>query len=163
MANTPTELVDRSYSAYIANAGALFRNTTNAVGGSFILSLHRECRSVFPESHQRGWWIVHTPYIAMPERCSGIPPTQLVDRSYSAYIANAGAFFRNPTNAVGGSFILSLHRECRSVVPEYHQRSWWIVHTQPTRRAAEDLFLNPTNAVGGSFMFAGDSFRAALK
>jgi ligand-binding sensor domain-containing protein len=32
---------------------------------------------------------------------------------------------------------------------ESHQRSWWIVHTQPTREAGGPL--NPTNAVGGSF------------
>src|SRR5262249_39770010 len=43
---------------------------------------------------------------------SEIPPPQLVDRSYSAYneprLEDAG--FRNPTNAVGGLFILSLQK-----------------------------------------------------
>ncbi|MEK6324609.1 MAG: hypothetical protein AABN33_23455, partial [Acidobacteriota bacterium] len=41
--------------------------------------------SIQAQSHQHSWWIVHT----RPTRdnCAGarIPPTQLVDRSYSAY------------------------------------------------------------------------------
>ncbi len=37
---------------------------------------------------------------------------------------------RNPTNAVGGSFILSLHGALGGD-PKSHQRSWWIVHIQP--------------------------------
>src|SRR3989442_216031 len=50
---------------------------------------------------------------------SQIPPTQLVDRSYSAYISTAARairnrFLTNPTNGVGGSFILSLHLDCRA-------------------------------------------------
>ena len=36
--------------------------------------------------------------------------------------------------------------------PESHQRSWWIVHTQPTKRAGHTPLPNPTNAVGGSFI-----------
>src|SRR5215471_7693837 len=54
-----------------------------------------------PKSHQR-------------RECAKfeIPPTQLVDGSYSAYneprLEDAG--FRNPTNAVGGLFILSLQK-----------------------------------------------------
>src|SRR6185503_16727116 len=60
--------------------------------------------------------------------------------------------FRNPTNAVGGSFITSLQDARPNALPESHQRSWWIVHNQPTRRAAERPFRNPTNAVGGSFI-----------
>src|SRR2546425_13321241 len=40
--------------------------------------------------------------------------------------------FSNPTNAVGGSFILSLQRRLMRARPESHQRSWWIVHTLPT-------------------------------
>jgi hypothetical protein len=40
-------------------------------------------------------------------RPPGIPPTQLVVRSYSAYKGKAHAR------------------------PESHQRSWWIVHIQP--------------------------------
>jgi hypothetical protein len=46
------------------------------------------------------------------ERAKGftqaIPPTQLVVRSYSAYKQECGGLLGNPTNAVGGSFILSL-------------------------------------------------------
>src|SRR6185369_11433017 len=34
-----------------------------------------------------------------------------------------------------------------------HQRSWWIVHTQPTRTGTRS-FPNPTNAVGGSFILS---------
>ena len=34
-------------------------------------------------------------------------------------------------NAVGGSFILSLRKIPAPIRPESHQRSWWIVHTQP--------------------------------
>src|SRR5215471_3642001 len=34
-----------------------------------------------------------------------------------------------------------------------HQRSWWIVHTQPTKDDAR-ASGNPTNAVGGSFILS---------
>src|SRR5712691_8159885 len=58
-----------------------------------------------------------------------IPPTQLVDRSYSAYKRDCGSL-RNPTNAVGGLFILGL----RERPPLTHP--------------------NPTNAVGGLHLIA---------
>src|SRR4030095_8570971 len=86
-----------------------------------------------------------------------IPPTQLVDRSYSTYKAAPSApRCPNPTNAVGGSLILSLQGErparlpqipptqlvdgsysayiaaTTELLPESHQRSWWMVHPQPT-------------------------------
>src|SRR2546426_9763447 len=61
------------------------------------------------KSHQRSWWIVHT------------QPTRTGTRS-----------FPNPTNAVGGSFILSLDGRERAAPP------------------------NPTNAVGGSFILSLD-------
>jgi hypothetical protein len=63
----------------------------------------------------------------------GVPPTQLVDRSCSAYKRNRRPFVLNPTNAVGGSFILSLQERPAAIRPESHQRSWWIVHTRPER------------------------------
>src|SRR5258706_180080 len=56
---------------------------------------------------------------------SRIPPTQLVDCSYSAHKERARA--------------------------ESHQRSWWIVHTQPTKNGRGP---NPTNAVGGLFILS---------
>src|SRR2546429_390561 len=59
------------------------------------------------------------------------PPTQLVDRSYPAYKNWSPHVSRNPTNAVGGSFILSQQKLATARLPEFHQRSWWIVHTQP--------------------------------
>jgi hypothetical protein len=43
----------------------------------------------------------------LTQRVATIPPTQLVVRSYSAYKQEGSAF------------------------PKSHQRSWWIVHTQP--------------------------------
>src|SRR2546426_427441 len=49
----------------------------------------------------------------------------------------------NPTNAVGGSFILSLQKGWTHPGPKSHQRSWWIVHTQPT---CDILFSNSANA-----------------
>jgi hypothetical protein len=45
-----------------------------------------------------------------------IPPTQLVDRSYSAYTGQ-WAGVPNPTNAVGGSFIFNLALISRNVNP----------------------------------------------
>src|SRR5258706_13412920 len=45
-------------------------------------------------------------------RRSGIPPTQLVDRSYSSYGEACDTGFRNTTNAVGGSFTLSPNTLC---------------------------------------------------
>src|SRR5256885_2152073 len=73
--------------------------------------------------------------VKAPRPAPRIPPTQLVDRSYTAYTETP--CLPNPTNAVGGSFIHSLHRD--ALPPESHQRSWWIVHTQPTQRLAETL------------------------
>src|SRR6185503_19561338 len=128
---------------YIQRAATL-SNPTNAVGGSFILSLHPEGRDPL-ESHQRSWWIVHTQPTSRGPRPSRIPPTQLVDRSYSAYIQRA-ATLANPTNGVGGSFILSLHPEGRDP-RESHQRSWWIVHTQPTSRGPRPSRIPPTQLV----------------
>src|SRR6266436_8283963 len=108
-------------------------NPTNAVGGSFILSLHTASAALAPESHQRSWWIVHTqPTYCISRARSRIPPTQLVDCSYSAYILHQPRSLPNPTNAVGGLFILSLHTASAARAPESHQRSWWIVHTPPT-------------------------------
>src|SRR6266481_5964937 len=96
-------------------------NPTNAVGGSFILGLQgRPVRLGFPKSHQRSWWIVHTwpTGTAGPARLPQIPPTQLVDRSYLAYRdGRSGSASPNPTNAVGGSFILSLSRQSSAVDP----------------------------------------------
>src|SRR5882724_13331136 len=65
---------------------------------------------------------------------SVIPPTQLVVRSYSAY-----------TN------------ETAATCPESHQRSWWIVHTQPNSPVGFTLRLvkarlgmkNPPTALVG--------------
>src|SRR6185503_609514 len=88
-------------------------------------------------------------YEHMPSR---IPPTQLVDCSYLAYNEGTRPAFPNPTNAVGGSFILGLQRRNSTCRPESHQRSWWIVHTRPTTKGLDLLSPNPTNAVGGSFI-----------
>jgi len=127
-----------------------------AVGGSFLLTTNSS-RRPFPKSHQLRWWIVHTqPTKQLAAPIPRIPPTQLVDCSYSAYKTARGAHSPNPTNAVGGLFILSLQNSScsrdvfpnptnavgglftlglqnssRRPFPESHQRSWWIVHTQP--------------------------------
>src|SRR2546427_3384947 len=63
------------------------------------------------KSHQRSWWIVHTQPTKRPLHARP----------------------KNPTNEVGGSFILCLQKDCRMPCPKSHQRSWWIVHTQPTK------------------------------
>src|SRR2546426_9821117 len=100
---------------------------TNAVGGWFILSLHRGRRPAFRaipptqlvggsysaytgegdrlsgQAHQRSWWMVHTQ--PTPGKATGFPG--------------------NPTNAVGGWFILSLPREGDRLSGQSHQRSWW--------------------------------------
>ena len=51
---------------------------------------------------------------------------------FSRVILHRVSSFPNPTNAVGGSFILSLQRPSRARVREshqavggFHQRSWW--------------------------------------
>src|SRR2546426_945869 len=109
--NPPKQLVDRSYSAYKNWRPHVSPNSTNAVGGSFILSLQKLATARLPESHQRSWWIVHTQPTKTGDRTSPrIPPTQLVDRSYSAYKNWRPHVSPNPTNAVGGSFILSLQK-----------------------------------------------------
>ena len=43
-----------------------------------------------------------------------IPPTQLVDRSYLAYMRADSLGFPNPTNAVGGLFILPIRQDIAS-------------------------------------------------
>ena len=132
-------------------------NPTNAVGGSFIFSLQRtpaHVRVPNPTNAVGGSFIFSLQRAAahVPSR---IPPTQLVDRSYSAYRERRRTSVPNPTNAVGGSFIFSLQRTPAHVrVPESHQRSWWIVHIQPTDSPAHVRVPNPTNAVGGSFIFS---------
>src|SRR2546427_934031 len=63
---------------------------------------------------------------------SQIPPTQLVDGSYSTYEVTQAGSVPNPTNAVGGWFILNLRGDSGRLRPKSHQRSWWMVHTQPT-------------------------------
>src|SRR5215470_5144995 len=62
------------------------------------------------------------------------PTNALVDRSYLAYRGRHELRPANPTNAVGGLFIPSLQRTTRASSGKSHQRSWWIVHTQPTER-----------------------------
>src|SRR6185503_13225292 len=83
-------------------------------------------RLCFPESHQRSWWIVHTqPTAALP-----------------------AAVLQNPTNAVGGSFTLSLQRRCRrpfSRIPPTQLVDFILsLHS-----GSPSGVLNPTNAVGG--------------
>jgi hypothetical protein len=56
----------------------------------------------------------------------------------------------NPTNGVGGLFILNLPPTPNRVFKS-HQRSWWLVHTQPTSDAKPNP-ANPTNGVGGLFI-----------
>ncbi len=97
------------------------------------------------QSHQRSWWFVHTRPTRDDGQASRIPPTQLVDRSYSAYTGR-WAGFPNPTNAVGGSFILGLHGTMGRH-PESHQRSWWIVDTRPTRDDGQASRIPPTQLV----------------
>src|SRR2546426_10172494 len=59
-------------------------NLTSSLDRSFILSLQRRVPRPRRESHQRSWWIVHTqPAETRAAPPSRIPPTQLVDRSYS--------------------------------------------------------------------------------
>src|SRR6266516_1857085 len=58
-----------------------------------------------PKSHQRSWWIVHTlPTKKLSHACSSqIPPTKLVDRSYSAYKeAASSAVSVVPSTQFGG-------------------------------------------------------------
>jgi hypothetical protein len=92
--------------------------------------------------------------ILIPTKDSGarsgqVPPTRLVDCSYSAYKEHVASRLPNPTNAVGGLFIPSLQRARRGLdsqipptqlvdcsysaykeradgsIPKSHQRSWW--------------------------------------
>src|SRR2546426_545515 len=45
--------------------------------------------------------------------------------------------------------------------PKSHQRSWWIVHTQPTKNQRTPV-PNPTNAVGGLFILSLQKTSARL-
>src|SRR5216117_2700536 len=80
------------------------------------------------------WWIIHTQPTETAGRLGSpqIPPTRLVDYSYSAYRNSWQARLPpNPTNAVGGLFILSLQKQLAGSAPP-----------------------NPTNAVGGLFILS---------
>src|SRR5207247_989843 len=77
------------------------------------------------------------------------PPKQLVDRSYPAYKNWRSHVSPNPTNAVGGLFILSLQKLATARLPESHQRSWWIVHTQPTKTGDRTSPRIPPTALVG--------------
>src|SRR6185436_4714721 len=105
-------------------------NPTNAVGGSFITSLQNGRSTPLRESHQRSWWIVHNLPTRRAAECpSGIPPTQLVDRSYPAYKNGRSTPLR-----------------------ESHQRSWWIVHNQLQKRAVNPSpGIPPTQLVDRSY------------
>jgi len=59
--------------------------------------------------------------IALLTLTEGVPPTQLVDCSYSAYEKGWPARVRNPTNAVGGLFILCLRERLAGPGPKSHQ------------------------------------------
>src|SRR5262245_10640731 len=114
-------------------------NPTNAVGGSFILSLRSGARQLTPESHQPRWWIVHTqpttegqpPLRESHQRSWWIVHIWPMERNGRGYGAERRSSLRNPTNAVGGLFILSL----RSGAAGAHS-------------------ANPTNAVGGLFILS---------
>jgi len=58
----------------------------------------------------------YSAYSGLRRAFSGIPPTQLVDCSYSAYNEAAARLFWNPTNAVGGLFIRGLQSQPQSVL-----------------------------------------------
>src|SRR2546426_734084 len=119
-------------------------------------------------SHQRSWWIVHTQPTETADRLGfpQIPPTQLVDCSYSTYRNSWQARLPpNPTNAVGGLFILNLQKQLAgSASPKSHQRSWWIVHTQPTETAGRLGFpqIPPTQLVDCSYSTYRNSWQARL-
>jgi hypothetical protein len=123
----PTQLVDRSYSAYTGHWAGV-PNPTNAVGGSFIYLAYRRTLGDGPENPTNA---VGGSFILSLQtdtgRGSRIPPTELVDRSYSAYRRTLGAG------------------------PESHQRSWWIVHTQPTRGTGRGCRIPPTQLVDRSY------------
>ena len=94
-----------------------------AVGGLFIRSLQGKQGWPFPQSHQ----------------------PQLVDCSYPAYKESRADHFPIPPTAVGGLFICSLRRK----EPRYFNRtnrSWWIVHMQPTRKGDPQFQIPPTSA-----------------
>jgi REP-associated tyrosine transposase len=97
--------------------------------------VHR--RLAFRKSHQRSWWILHTqPTEARQPGFQQIPPTQLVDSSYSAYRGSAAASLSaNPTKAVRGrsyeNFFIPLGRtfppliSSRPVQVEYFREISW--------------------------------------
>src|SRR2546427_7552804 len=93
----PTNKVGGSFILSLQkNCPMLVPNPTNEVGGLFILSLQRDWARTPPKSHQRSWWIVHTqPTKGLGAHPSRIPPTQLVDRSYSAYKGTGHAPLRS--------------------------------------------------------------------
>src|SRR2546425_2699728 len=69
----------------------------------------KELSHARPKSHQRSWWIVHTqPTKGLSAHPSRIPPTQLVDRSCSAYKGTGGRAVPNRTDVVRGLVILSI-------------------------------------------------------
>jgi putative transposase len=106
----PTQLVDCSDTAYKRGCGSALPKSTNAVGGLFRLSLQKRLRQRSSNpTNAVGGLFRHSLQKRLRQRSPRIPPTQLVDCSDTAY-----------------------KRDCGSALPKSHQRSWWIVHTQPT-------------------------------
>ena len=63
-------------------------------------------------------------------------PRQWVDSSSSFYKRRPRSFFPNPPHGSVGIVQAQPTQAPPLPCPESHQRSWWIVHTRPTRRGA---------------------------
>src|SRR5437773_1789242 len=94
------------------------------------LSLRTDRTVLLRESHQRSWW----------------------NRSYSTYRQTPRPFFPNPTNAVGGLFIVSLMVKAPRPAPRIPPAQ--LVDRSYTAYTETPRLPNPTNAVGGSFILS---------
>src|SRR5262249_36101336 len=138
----PTNAVGGSFTLCLHEqpAGLLveikFPNPTNAVGGSFRLNLHEQPAGLLvdikypnPTNPLGGSVTLNLheqpaglPFLETP--ISPIPPTELVDRSGSAYERTSPA---------------PVSRKFQS--PQSHQRSWWISQALPTSARPRLPFL----------------------
>src|SRR5436190_2019267 len=66
-------------------------------------------------------------------------------------LESSDIFSQNPTNAVGGSFILSLQTKPLDSSLNPTHGSGWIVQVQPTSEGRSTASLNPTHCRGGLF------------
>src|SRR5205809_772648 len=93
---------------------------------------------------QQSLWIVHNqPHKSTIAPSFQIPPTKLVDRSYSAYKRTVACSSQIPPTKLVDRSYSAYKKGGDTPVPNSTNCSWWIVHIRPTEGLAHAI-RNPT-------------------